>query len=141
MIFALLSNQALLTLKGRWSKIGNEIWKTYTKQLCFGLALSRIKSFLCTPVAVFYRPGSGDWSRRKEREKKRERAVSLGLHGKPIKPMHRTCTAHEGTSLSQGGLESLGKKVSLAGFHILMRMKTERRVLGTKVSSGARVFY
>ena len=55
--------------------------------------------------------------------------------------MHRTCTAHEGTSLSQGGLESLGKKVSLAGFHILMRMKTERRVLGTKVSSGARVFY
>ena len=76
-----------------------------------------------------------------KKERKRERAVSLGLHGKPIKPMHRTCTAHEGTSLSQGGLESLGKKVSLSGFHILMRMKTERRVLGTKVSSGARVFY
>ena len=71
----------------------------------------------------------------------RERAVSLGLHGKPIKPMHRTCTAHEGTSLSQGGLESPGKKVSLVGFHVPKRMKTERRAWGTQVSSGARVFY
>ena len=42
---------------------------------------------------------------------------------------------------SQGGLESLGKKVSSVGFHALMRMKTERRTRGTQVSSGARVFY
>ena len=34
---------------------------------------------------------------KKKREKERERAVSLGLHGKPIKPIYRTCTAHEGT--------------------------------------------
>ena len=48
-------------------------------------------------VAVFYKLGPGDQSWRKEREKKRERAVSLGLCGKPIKPMHRACTAPEGT--------------------------------------------
>ena len=36
--------------------------------------------------------------KRKCREKrKRERPIFLGLHGKPIKPLHRTCTAHEGT--------------------------------------------
>ena len=46
-------------------------------------------------VAVFYRLGPGDWSRRKER--KRERAISLRLRGKPIKPIHKTWTAHEGT--------------------------------------------
>jgi len=34
---------------------------------------------------------------KRKREKERERAVSLGLRGKPIKPMHRTRTAHEGT--------------------------------------------
>ena len=32
-----------------------------------------------------------------DEKRERERAVSLGLCGKPIKPMHRTCTAHEGT--------------------------------------------
>ena len=32
---------------------------------------------------------------------------------------------------SQGGLESLGEKVSSAGFHALKRMKTERRTWGT----------
>ena len=32
-----------------------------------------------------------------KRKKKRERAVSLGLCGKPIKPTHRACTAPEGT--------------------------------------------
>ena len=49
-------------------------------------------------------PGVG-WSREKEsvekrgRERKRERGrpISLGVHGKPIKPLHMTCTAHEGT--------------------------------------------
>ena len=32
-----------------------------------------------------------------KREREKERAVSLGLCGKPIKPMHRTCTTHDGT--------------------------------------------
>lgn len=41
---------------------------------------------------VFYRPGPGDWSKRKEREG----ALSLGLCGKPIKPIHRTYTTHGG---------------------------------------------
>ena len=43
---------------------------------------------------------TGTWwtgvDKKKER-KKRERAVPLGLRGKPIKPMNRTCTTHEGT--------------------------------------------
>ena len=47
-------------------------------------------------VAVFYRPGPGNQSRLK-RKREKERAVSLGLHGKPTKPMHRTCTAHKGS--------------------------------------------
>ena len=37
--------------------------------------------------------------RERERERETERAVSLGLYGNPIKPMHRTCSAHEGTGL------------------------------------------
>ena len=47
-------------------------------------------------------PGVGQ-SRGKEsvekrgRERKRERPIFFGLCGKPIKPLHRTCTAHEGT--------------------------------------------
>ena len=34
---------------------------------------------------------------KKERKREVERAVSLRLRAKPIKPMHRTCAAHEGT--------------------------------------------
>ena len=42
---------------------------------------------------------TGTWgleSTKRKREK-REKAISLGLRGKPIKPIHRTCTTHEGT--------------------------------------------
>ena len=42
---------------------------------------------------------------------------------------------------SQGSLESPGEKVNFVDFHVLMRMKPERRTWGTQVSSGARVFY
>ena len=69
------------------------------------------------------------------------RAVSPGLRGKPIKPMHRTYTAHEGTACPLKEIKSPGEKVSSAGFHAPKRMKTERRTQGTQVSSGARVFY
>ena len=31
------------------------------------------------------------------RERGRERPIFLVVHRKPIKPLHRTCTAHEGT--------------------------------------------
>ena len=31
------------------------------------------------------------------RGRERERPIFLGLREKPIKPLHRTCTAHEGT--------------------------------------------
>ena len=47
------------------------------------------------------RPLSWSWSvsqERKCREKReRERAIFLRVHGKPIRPLHRACTAHEGT--------------------------------------------
>ena len=32
-----------------------------------------------------------------KRGRERERPIFLGLHRKPIKPLHRTCTAHKGT--------------------------------------------
>ena len=32
-----------------------------------------------------------------EREGQGERPIFLGLHGKPIKPLYRVCTAYEGT--------------------------------------------
>ena len=41
-----------------------------------------------------------DWGlvdRSQRKESKRERLISLGLCGKPIRPLHRTCTAHKGT--------------------------------------------
>ena len=42
------------------------------------------------------------------RERGRERPIFLVVHRKPIKPLHRTCTAHEGTgrSLKEPGQES-----------------------------------
>ena len=49
-------------------------------------------------VGLLYRPGpGGPESRKRKREKERKRAGSLRLHGKPMKPIHRTCIAHEGT--------------------------------------------
>ena len=50
-------------------------------------------------VVFFTDQGLVDWSGRKERGKRRqrERAVSLMLLGKSIKPIHRTFTSHEGT--------------------------------------------
>ena len=52
--------------------------------------------------------------RERERERERERTIFFGLRGKPIKPLHRTCTSHEGT-----GHPLEGGKVSLAGLHTL----------------------
>ena len=46
-------------------------------------------------VVFFIDWGLVDRSQRKE--SKRERLISLGLCGKPIRPLHRTCTAHKGT--------------------------------------------
>ena len=35
--------------------------------------------------------------KREERKRERERPIFLGVCGKPIKPLHRACMAHEGT--------------------------------------------
>ena len=51
------------------------------------------------------RPLSWSWSAsqerkcREKRKRERERPTFLRVRGKPIKPLHRTCTAHEGTGL------------------------------------------
>lgn len=47
----------------------------------------------------------------KKGEKEREKGqYFFGLRGKPIKPLHRTCTAHEGTGLPLEVLKApLGK--------------------------------
>ena len=89
---------------------------------------------------VFYRPGPGDWSKRKEREG----ALSLGLCGKPVKPIHRTYTTHGGPQcpLKEVLKAQLGEKVRSVGFHALKNYpETERRTWGTQVSSEIRVFY
>ena len=46
-----------------------------------------------------YRPGPGgpELRKRKKREREQYLSGSLRLHGKPMKPIHRTCIAHEGT--------------------------------------------
>ena len=62
---------------------------------------------------------------RREREKKEKRLISPGLHRKPIKPLHGTCSVHEGLRCpsmwrrrrapSREGLRSLGRKVNSEG--------------------------
>ena len=45
-------------------------------------------------------PGVGRSHEKESVEKtgrERERPIFLGVRGKPIRPLHRTCTAHEGT--------------------------------------------
>ena len=92
-------------------------------------------------VAVFYRLGPGDQTWRKERKRKRVSSIS--------RVMWKTNKAHaqdlyrpwRHRASSQGGLESLGEKVSSVGFHAPKRMKIKRRRWGAQVSSGARVFY
>ena len=78
---------------------------------------------------------------KRKREKERESSISWvtwktnKAHTQDLYRSRRHRTS------SQGGLESLGEKVSSVGFHAPTRMKTESRIQGTQVSSGARVFY
>ena len=80
---------------------------------------------------------------KRKREQKRERDSSISQVMWKTNKAHAQDLYHSRRhrASSQGGLESLGKKVSLVGFRALERMKTERRTQGTQVSSGARVFY
>ena len=91
-------------------------------------------------VVVFYRPGHGDWSWWKEREKKRESSISQ-VTWKINEAHAQEYHSRRHRASSQGGLESPGKNVSSVGFHAPKRMKTKRGTWGTQVSSGARVFY
>ena len=80
---------------------------------------------------------------KRKREQKRERDSSISQVMWKTSKAHTQDLYHSQRHMasSQGGLESLGEKVSSAGFHAPKRMKTERRTQGTQVSSGARVFY
>ena len=52
-------------------------------------------------------PGVGRSHGKESVEKReRERPTFLGVCGKPIRPLHRTCTTHEGTG---GALEEVFK--------------------------------
>ena len=54
-------------------------------------------------------PGVGRSLKKESVEKagrERERPIFLGVHGKPIKPFHRTCTAHEGTGFGTKNVRS-----------------------------------
>ena len=66
-------------------------------------------------------PGVGQSCKKESVEKRgreRERPKFLGVRGKPIKPLPRACTAHEGTGhLPKEVLKAQAGKAGLAGFH------------------------
>ena len=80
--------------------------------------------------------------REKETERERERESSISQVTWKTNKAHTQdlYISRRHRVSSQGGLESLGEKVSSAGFQAPTRLKTER-MQGTPVSSGARVFY
>ena len=78
--------------------------------------------------------------RKTEKEREREQDLSVYVENKKAHVQDLYHSRRHRAS-SQGGLESEGEKVSLAGFHTPKRIKTERRTGGTQVSSGARVSY
>ena len=79
-------------------------------------------------VTVFYRPGPGDWSRRRQRESSISRVMwkTNKAHAQNLYRSRR----HRASS--QGGLESPGEKVSSVGFQAPKRMKQEEGHRGSK---------
>ena len=93
---------------------------------------------------LLYRLGpGGPESMKRKREKERERESSISRVMLKTNKAHAQDFYHSLShrASSQGGLESLGEKVSSVGFHAPTRMETEKRTWGTQVSRGARVFY
>ena len=78
-----------------------------------------------------------------KKERKRERKSNIPWVMWKANKAHTQVLYHSRRhrASSQGGLESLGEKVSSVGFHAPKRMKIKRRMWGAQVSSGARVFY
>ena len=62
-----------------------------------------------------------------KRGRERERPIFLGLHRKPIKPLHRTCTAHEGIGRPLEEVLKTPAGKSLAGFHAAKSWPWRRR--------------
>ena len=79
-----------------------KLWYTYTMEYYSAIEKDTFESVLVRWIVVFFTDwGLVDRNQWKERGNRRERetAVSLRLCGKPIKPMHKTCTTHEDTGL------------------------------------------
>ena len=72
---------------------------------CMGLvALQHVGSFQI--VEVLYRTRTW-WSRVNNKKiKERKRLIFLGLHRKPIKPLHRACPIHEGLRHPLNGVKA-----------------------------------
>ena len=77
--------------------------------------------------------------KKKERKRERESSISQVTWNTNIALSQDLYHSWRHRASSQGGLESLGKKVSSVGLHALPRMKTERRPQWTQVLGGARV--
>ena len=83
------------------------------------------------------------WTRvdeKKERNRERENSIFWVMQ-KTNKDHAQDLYRSRRNRASSQGLESPDKRKSSAGFHALKKMKTERRMRGTQVSSGTRVFY
>ena len=78
--------------------------------------------------------------RKREKEREREQYL-LSYVEKQYNTHAQDLYCSQRNRISSQGLESLGERESSAGLHAPKRMKTERRMRGTQVSSGARVFY
>ena len=93
-------------------------------------------------VGLLYRLGpGGPESTKRKREKERDSSISWVMWKTNKAHTQDLYHSQRHRVSSQGSLESPGEKVNFVDFHVLMRMKPERRTWGTQVSSGARVFY
>ena len=90
-------------------------WATASGENSWWMEGGQMAKGLCPGVG----PSCGKESVEK-RGRERERPVFLGLRGKPIKPYTQDLyRSRRHRASSRGGLESLGRKVSSAGFHAL----------------------
>ena len=72
---------------------------------------------------------SVSWKRKCRGRRKRERPIFLGVHGKTNKALTQDLYRSRRRRVSsRGGVESLGRKVSLAGFYALKRWRTRRNL-------------
>ena len=67
-------------------------WATGSGENSWWMEGGRMAKGLCPGVG--WSRGKENVEKEEERDKDRERPIFLGVCGKPIKPLHRACTAH-----------------------------------------------